>query len=227
MPSLQRRVAAEALGTFGLVFIGTGVVVADGLTGGGFGLLGIATAHAIVLAVMVSATMNISGGLVNPALTLGLLAIKRISGRDAAAYIGAQLAAALLAAWLVSQLLPDDAVRAALLGTPQLGNGTSFTQGIVIEAILTFFLMTAVMGTAVTKTAPAIGGFGIGLTLLFDILVGGNLTGAAMNPARAFGPAVVSQNLVGHALYWIGPILGAVVASLFWAWLAGEKEEKE
>lgn len=223
MPSLLRRVVAEALGTFGFVFIGVAVVVANGLPGGGYGLLGVALGHALAFAILVSATMNISGGHLNPAVTVGLLTVGKISARDAVAYVAAQLGSALVAAWLVMQLLPPDLVQASLLGTPQLQHGTSFGQGIAIEVVLTFLLMTAVMGTAVAKSSPAIGGFGIGLTLVFDILVGGNLTGAAMNPARAFGPAVASGTLLSHAVYWIGPIVGAVIAAVIWKWLTTEE----
>lgn len=223
MPSLLRRATAEAIGTFGLVFIGCGAVVADGLPGAGYGLLGVALAHALVLAVLVSAAMNVSGAHFNPAVTVGLLVTKRISAPDAGVYIVTQLAAALLGAFLVQQLFPADLVRVAALGTPLLQHGMSFGGGIVLEAILTFFLMSAIFGTAVARTAPSVGGFAIGLTLLFDILVGGGLTGAAMNPARALGPAVVSGNLLGHAVYWIGPVLGAVVAAVLWSWITREE----
>ena len=121
-----------------------------------------------------------------------------------------------MAALLVKLLLPPEAVRNALLGVPVIANSISFNQAIGLEAILTFFLVTAVFGTAVSLDAPRVGGFGIGLVLLFDILVGGPLTGAAMNPARAFGPALVAGEWVGHLVYWIGPILGGVLAALLW-----------
>ncbi|HVD32746.1 MAG TPA: aquaporin, partial [Gemmatimonadales bacterium] len=108
------------------------------------------------------------------------------------------------------------AVRSALVGVPVIAGSMSLSQAIGLELILTFFLMSAVYGTAVSPDAPRVGGFGIGLVLLFDILVGGPLTGAAMNPARAFGPALVSGEWVGHGVYWVGPIAGAVLAALLW-----------
>jgi MIP family channel proteins len=217
MPSLARRLVAEALGTFGLVFIGAAVVVVNGgFPNSGIGLIGIALAHAVVLSVMITATMTISGGHLNPAVTIGLLVARRIAPGAALAYIVAQLAAACVAALLVKLLLPPEAVRNALLGVPVIANSISFNQAIGLEAILTFFLVTAVFGTAVSLDAPRVGGFGIGLVLLFDILVGGPLTGAAMNPARAFGPALVGGEWVGHLVYWIGPILGGVLAALLW-----------
>lgn len=213
---LTRRAIAEALGTFGLAFIGCGVVVASALPDSGIGLLEIAIAHAVVLSIMVSATMNISGAHINPAVTVGLLVARRITPRDAGVYVVAQLAGALLGAWLVQAFMPATAATATSLGTPALQNGVTLTSGIAIEAVMTFFLMSAIYGTAVAPTAPAVGGFGIGLTLLFLILFGGPLTGAAMNPARAFGPAVVTGNYLGQAVYWLGPVIGAVAAALLW-----------
>jgi MIP family channel proteins len=217
MPSLARRLVAEAVGTFALVFVGAAVVVVNGgFPNSGIGLLGIALAHAVVLSVMITATMSISGGHLNPAITLGLLATRRISAGSAAGYIVAQLAASVAGAFLVKALLPVGAVRSALVGVPVIAGSMSLSQAIGLELILTFFLMSAVYGTAVSPDAPRVGGFGIGLVLLFDILVGGPLTGAAMNPARAFGPALVSGEWVGHGVYWVGPIAGAVLAALLW-----------
>jgi MIP family channel proteins len=220
MPSLARRLTAEALGTFGLVFIGAAVVVVNGgFPNSGIGLLGIALAHAVVLSVMVTATMTISGGHLNPAVTAGLLVARRIDAGSAAAYIVAQLVAAVIAAVLVKLLLPTHAVRGALLGVPVIASSVSLGQAIGIELVLTFFLVSAVFGTAVSPDAPRVGGFGIGLVLLFDILVGGPLTGAAMNPARAFGPALVAGTWVGQLVYWIGPIVGGILAALLWEYV--------
>jgi aquaporin TIP len=217
MPPLGRRLVAEALGTFGLVFVGAAVVVVNGgFPNSGIGLLGIALAHAVVLSVMITATMTISGGHLNPAVTVALLAVRRIDPVSAVAYIVTQLVAAVVAAYAVKLLLPPGAVRAALLGVPVIASSVTLGQAIGIEAVLTFFLVTAVFGTAVSPDAPRVAGFGIGLVLLFDILVGGPLTGAAMNPARAFGPAVVAGQWLGHVAYWAGPLVGAIVAALLW-----------
>lgn len=217
MPPLGRRLVAEALGTFGLVFVGAAVVVVNGgFPNSGIGLLGIALAHAVVLSVMVTATMTISGGHLNPAVTVALLAVRRIDPVSAAAYVATQLVAALVAAYAVKLLLPPGAVRAALLGVPVIASSVTLGQAIGIEAVLTFFLVSAVFGTAVSPDAPRVAGFGIGLVLLFDILVGGPLTGAAMNPARAFGPAAVAGQWLGHVVYWVGPLVGGIVAALLW-----------
>lgn len=217
MPPLGRRLVAEALGTFCFVFIGAAVVVVNGgFPNSGIGLLGIALAHAVALSVMVTATMTISGGHLNPAVTVGLLVARRIDPASAAAYIVTQLAAASIAAFTVKLLLPPGAVRAALLGVPVIASSVTLGQAIGIEAVLTFFLVSAVFGTAVSPDAPRVAGFGIGLVLLFDILVGGPLTGAAMNPARAFGPAAVAGQWLGHVVYWVGPLIGAIAAALLW-----------
>jgi aquaporin Z len=220
MPSLARRLVAEALGTFALVFVAAAVVVVNGgFPNSGIGLLGIALAQAAVLSVMITATMTISGGHLNPAVTVGLLVTRRIALGPAVAYIVTQLAAACLAALLVQRLLPAAPVRLALLGVPVIASTVTLGQAIGLELVLTFFLMSAVFGTAVSPDTPRVAGFGIGLVLLFDILVGGPLTGAAMNPARAFGPALVSGQWLGHMVYWIGPLAGAILAALLWQYV--------
>jgi aquaporin TIP len=216
MPSLLRRSIAETLGTFALVFIGTAVIASKFYPDANFGILGIAVAHAIVLSVMVTATMSISGGHLNPAVTIGLLVTRRVDLRTAGAYVVAQLIGAILASLLVKGVYPAGVTRPIALGTPAIANNIVFGQAVTIEAILTFFLVSAVFGTCVNPDAPKVGGFGVGLVLLFDILVGGPLTGSAVNPARAFGPALVSGQWVGQVVYWVGPILGGVVAALLW-----------
>lgn len=224
------KLVAEAIGTFILCFIGAGAICMATMKGAGYeGLLGIAVAHGIALSVAVSATMGVSGGHVNPAVTVGLLLTKRISLPDAIAYIVAQLAGATVAGVLVlaifkGMLTPDGAsvIEVAGLGTPAYDADTlTMGKAILIEAVLTFLLVTAVFGTAVDPRAPKIGGFGIGLIICADILVGGPLTGAAMNPARTFGPGIVaffSGNLPAfwsqHAVYWLGPVIGGGIAAL-------------
>jgi aquaporin Z len=216
MTSLPRRSVAEGLGTFALVFFGCGAAIMHTLPGNGYGLLGVALVHAVVLSVMVTATMNISGGHLNPAVTLGLWSVKRVDGRTAGAYVAAQLAGGVLGAIALRYLFPAGITRVGTLGTPALANALTLTDGIVLEAVFTFFLVSAVFGTAVAPDAPKVGGFGIGLVLLFDILVGGSLTGAAMNPARAFAPALVSGTWYAQPVWWIGPILGGIAAAQLW-----------
>lgn len=226
MRPLARPLAAEFLGTFALVFIGGGAVVMDNVTGGGLGLVGVALAHALVLSVMVTATMTISGGHLNPAVTVGLYVAKKIDMKLGGLYIVTQLLAAAVAALFLKGLLPATAGEVTAYGAPSVSGSISVVQAIAIEAVLTFFLVCAVFGTAVSPEAPKVGGFGIGLVLLFDILMGGPLTGAAMNPARAFGPALVAQQWQAQYVYWIGPILGGLAAALLWGGLLLPRSEE-
>jgi MIP family channel proteins len=216
MTSLIRRALAEAFATFGFVFLGVGAAVASFFPGVSYGLLGIALVHGLAIAVMISATMAISGGHVNPAVTVGLFVARRISAGTAVAYVIAQLIGAVLAALAIKGLLPSHVVRAAAVGAPVIANSLTFVQAVLLEAVLTFFLVSAVFGTCVNPDAPRIGGLGVGLVIFADIMVAGTMTGAMMNPARAFGPALVSGVWTGHLAYWLGPILGAVIAGLLW-----------
>ncbi|HVH08187.1 MAG TPA: aquaporin [Gemmatimonadales bacterium] len=219
MSTQLRPLTAEFVGTLLFVFLGAGsvvAVVAAGTTPASIGPLGVAFAHGVAMAIIVSMTMSISGGHMNPAVTFGAWIANRIDGRRAWAYVAAQLAGAVGGAGLVKALLPRAAVGLALVGTPRLGGDVTFMQGVWIEAALTFFLVSAVFGTAVSSEAPRIGGFGIGLAIFVDALVGGSFTGAVMNPARAFGPALVAGQWDAHAVYWIGPLVGAGVAGALW-----------
>ncbi len=225
MTKTLKQLVAEFLATFALVFIGAGAVVVDSMTGGDVGLVGIALAHGIVLAVMVTATMPISGGHVNPAVTFALWLARKIDARRAGLYIVAQLAGAVAGAFLLKALFPVGAGDATGWGVPRISPFVTFPQAIVIEAVLTLFLVSAVFGTAISPQAPKVGGFGIGLVLTFDVLAAGPLTGAAMNPARAFGPALAANDWHAHAAYWAGPLLGAAVAAVVWWWLLSPREE--
>ncbi|MGH7534290.1 MAG: MIP/aquaporin family protein, partial [Gemmatimonadales bacterium] len=198
MPSLLRRSLAEGLGTFALVFIGTGSVAAKYYPDANYGLYGVATAHALALAVMITATMRISGGHLNPAVTLGLLVARRTDWRSAGAYIVAQLLGAIIASLMVKFIFPTGVTRPISLGTPVIGNNILLSQAITMELVLTFLLVSAVFGTCVNPDAPKVGGFAVGLALWFGMLVGGPITGAALNPARAFGPALISGQWVGQ-----------------------------
>jgi len=216
MRSILRPVAAEFVGTFVFLFIGCGAVVVDAARGGLFGIGGIAFAHAFAYAVAVTLTLAISGGHLNPAVTFAVWAAGRIDLRRAALYGVAQLAAAVLAVVLIRTLFPG-AGAATSLGVPRIAQDVTLSAAVFVEAVLTFFLVSAVFGTTVSPHAARVGGFAVGLTLIPAIFVGGPLTGAALNPARAFGPALVAMDWHGHLAYWIGPLLGAAVAALLWA----------
>jgi MIP family channel proteins len=210
---MLRPLVAEFIGTFFLCFACFGAIVTETYRAGSVGLIGIAFAQGIALAVAVSATMNVSGGHLNPAVTLGLLSIGRIDLKGAGGYIVAQLLGAIAAAFAIKGLYPEMAGLISAYGAPKLANDVSLVQGIVIEAIATFMLAFAVMGTAADARAPRMGGLFVGLTLFFCVLAMGNMTGGALNPARAFAPELVAWNWTGAVVYWIGPILGAVLAA--------------
>jgi len=212
MRQTLRPLVAEFIGVFMLVFIGGGAMIINIYKDGAVPLGGIAVAHGLALAIAVTATMNVSGGHINPAITIGLWSIRRIETRKAALYVVAQLLGAVAAAATLGWLMPVSAGRSGAYGALSVAYDLTLLGAILIEAVLTFFLAFAVMGTAVDPDAPKVGGFGIGLTLLMCTYVGGPLTGAALNPARAFGPALIAGAWAGQLAYWIGPILGSVVA---------------
>ena len=214
MRDAWRHFIAEFIGTFALVFVGGAAIIIGNATGAP-SLVAVALAHGLVLSVMVSAFMRISGNF-NPAVTFGLLLTGRIEAMMAALYWVAQLSGAVAAAYVLKTHLPEAAGVATKLGGQSLATGVSFGQGVGLEIIATFFLVMAIFGTAVDPKAPRVGGFAIGLTVAADILAIDPMTGASMNPARSFGPALVSGSFEGHAVYWIGPLIGASIAALLY-----------
>lgn len=210
---------AEFIGTFTLIFIGAGSVLLNEMSHGGVGLLGIAVAHGLAIAVMVSAVGHISGGKLNPAVTVGLLFGGKVSLKNAFFEILAQLAGAALGAYCLSLIFPASVVASQQLGAPAPAEGITPSVAIFTEAILTFLLVFTVYANAIDPRGAfkSIAGFGIGCVVLFDILVGGGITGAAMNPARAFGPALVNGDWNFHYIYWAGPMLGGLIAGLIYS----------
>ena len=205
---------AEFLGTFTLCFVGQGAILAQRMAAPlESGLLAIAVAHGLALAVMISALGGLSGGHFNPAVTFGFLVTGRQTAISAVAYWVSQLLGAVVASLALVTVFPDDVWRAASLGAAAVNPGLTDFGAVIVEFILTFLLVSAVWGTAVDERRPMIGGFGIGLAVTMDILIGGPLTGAAMNPARAFGPAVVAGYWPSHWVYWVGPLLGGGAAA--------------
>jgi aquaporin TIP len=208
-----RRGAAEFIGAFALVFVGAGAVLAAGPTAEP-GVVGIALAHGLVIAVMVSAVGHISGGHFNPAITLGFLVTGRLAPLLAVVYWIAQFAGAIGAAGLLRWIF-DDATEGNL-GTPVLNPAIQPEAGLLIEAILTFFLVWVVFATAADPrgTFKSIAGLAIGFTITMDTLMGGPLTGAAMNPARALGPQLISNSWDDFWIWYIGPLAGGVIAAV-------------
>src|SRR5437870_2387883 len=229
-----RRGIAEFVGTFTLIFIGAGSILAlttlflpainspqaQGVYGG-LTLVAVAFAHGLAIAVMVSAVGHISGGHFNPAITLGFVVTRRIAPTLAVVYWSMQFAGATAAAALLRWLFDARTRQLTNLGAPGLGCGIDHWQGLVIEMILTFFLVWVVFATAVDPrgTFKSIAGLAIGLTITIDIFMRGPLTGAAMNPARAFGPELIGNFWGEGWIYWVGPLIGATIAASAYDWL--------
>ena len=205
-----RRSIAELIGTFTLVFAGVGAIASQA------DLLGVALAHGLAIAVMVSAVGHISGAHFNPAITFGFLITRRMAPSLAAAYMAAQLAGAVLAMLALNAVFP--AVADLDAGVPVLNDAIGAGAGVLTEAILTFLLVWVVFASAADPrgTFASIAGLAIGLTITIDILAGGALTGAAMNPARALGPELVQNVWTDFWVYIVGPLLGGGAAALLY-----------
>jgi aquaporin Z len=208
-----KKLIVEFVGTFALIFFGAGAIIATG----GSDLVAIALAHGLAIGLMIMAAGHISGGVFNPSLTIGLVATRRMAPATGAGYVVAQLLGAIVAAGVLKLAFAATAIDKVKLGTPLLGEGVSAGQGVLVEAILTFFLMFAVFGIAIDpRSSKALPGLMIGLIITMDIFAGGGLTGAAMNPARSLGPEVVQGVWDGWWVYWVGPIIGAVAAAFLY-----------
>jgi MIP family channel proteins len=218
--SLMQKFFAELVGTFTLIFIGVGSICADQYLRAsgqpGVGLLGIAAAHGLAIGIMVTAVGHISGGHLNPAVTIGFWVTRRLSTLHAIFYWIAQLVGASAAAYLLIAIVPDTIWRPAGLGTPDLAADFTRMHGMALEAVTTFLLVFVVFATAADAKGAfnKIAGFAIGLTITMDILFAGPFTGGAMNPARAFGPALASHHWTNHGVYWVGPLFGGVIAGV-------------
>lgn len=210
--NVLRRSAAEFVGAFTLIFIGGGAGIVSGQD-----IVAVALANGLAIGIMVSNLGHISGGHFNPAITLGFLATRRITARLAAAYWVAQFAGATVAALGLRFLLH----KPAFLGAVPSVHGIDAGRALVVEMVLTFFLVWAVWATAVDPGGAfkAIAGLAIGLTITMDVFMGGPLTGAAMNPARAFGPQIVGNFWSDGWIYYLGPAVGALVAAFAYEYL--------
>ena len=229
-----RRGVAEFVGAFALIFVGAGSVLTIAKTfvpilvaPQGFGafsgltLVVYALANGLAIAVMVSAVGHISGGHFNPAVTLGFFVTRRIAPSLAVVYWSMQFAGAAAAAALLRWFYPKSTRDLTNLGAPGLGQGVSHWQGLVIEIVLTFFLVWVVFATAADPggSFKSIAGLAIGLTITMDVLMGGPMTGAAMNPARAFGPELLSGHWSDAWVWYAGPFVGGVLAALAYEYL--------
>ena len=224
---LSTSLVAEFIGTFALIFIGAGA----GALGLG-GLVGVAFAHGLVVVGFAYAYGHISGTHINPAVTAGVWAAGKIDAGRAVSYIVFQIlggiAGALLLAWVLGGTATGLGATKLAQGLDAGGTTITITPviGFVVEAILTFFLVNAVMNAGISGKVTHVAGLAIGFTLVFCILMGGPLTGASLNPARTIGPALVLGDFSDIWVYLAGPVVGGVIAGLLYRGLLEERERK-
>jgi MIP family channel proteins len=213
-----QQLAAEFAGTFLVVFFAAGALAVDPWlkTAGEpvLGTLGAALAYGLAVAAMTEVAGPISGGHLNPAISLGAWATRRIGAWRLLGYTLAQLGGALAAADALTAVMPESAWQAAGLGTPALASSLTRAQGMALEAVLTFAVALVFFRTTADTGRPS--GWAVGATVAAAALVALPVTGAALNPARAFGPAVVSREWANHGVWWVGPLAGGVLG----AWVA-------
>jgi glycerol uptake facilitator protein len=188
--------------------------------------LGIAIAFGFVVVAVAYSLGYISGAHINPAVTISLVATKRIKAGVGGMYIVSQIAGATLAGYLLKTLFPE-ALASVFLGTCVLGSTVNVTQAIVMEAVITFLLVFVVYATVIDKrSTPALAGLAIGFVVLFGVMVGGAISGGSMNPARVFGPAMASGHFANHYVWWIGPIVGGLFAGFTYDMFFAEKKKQ-
>ena len=216
-PDLGRRALAEGLAAFALVFAGCGAIVANAVYDGALGTVGVALVFGLVIMVMVYATGHLSGAHINPAVTVAFTLTRHFPAREALAYVAAQMVGAIAGALVLLAVWPD---QPAELGStvPSVGAGSA----LVYEAILTAFLMFVIMAVATdTRAVGAAAAIAIGGTVGLDALFGGPVTGASMNPARSFGPALASSTFDDLWIYIVGPVVGAALGALAYQLVRG------
>jgi len=217
-PELLRRAAAEGIGVFALVFAGCGAIVTEATHPGSLGTVGIALVFGLAVMVMIYATGHLSGAHLNPAVTVAFVLTRHFPRAEAAAYVGAQAAGALVAAVALAAIWPAEP---ASLGAtlPTVGLGSAFVYEVVLTALLMFVIMAVATDTRAVGAAAAIA---IGGTVGLDALFGGPITGASMNPARSLGPALVAGELSDLWLYLLAPLVGAALGALAYQLVRGE-----
>ena len=205
----MRRLAAEGLGTFALVFAGTGAIVINDVTGGTVSHVGVALTFGLIVLAMIYAVGDVSGAHLNPAVTLGFFAARRFEGRRVAPYIASQCAGALLASLALRLMFPTSATLGATLPAG------SDLQSFVLEAVLTFLLMFVILSVSTgSKEKGVLAGVAVGSVIALEALFAGPISGASMNPARSLAPALVSLRLDSLWVYLTAPVLGACAGVL-------------
>ena len=213
-PSVARRCVAEFIGTFGLLFAGAGAVMINEISGGAITNVGIGLVFGLVVAAMIFSLGHISGAHINPAVTLGFALARHFPWKMTPLYWGSQLMGATAACLVLRGLFGNVADVGATLPGAEVWVVAAF------EALLTFFLMFVIMAMATdVRAVGTAAALAIGATVGLEAIFGGPISGASMNPARSFGPALVSGNWTAHWAYWVGPVVGAAVAAFTYAWL--------
>ena len=227
----RQAYVAEFIGTFAVVFFGSASVtiftVVLGLSSPTSSFLGIAFAYGLILMIMVYAIGGISGCHVNPAITITAVALRKLEIDDGIAYLVAQVLGATFAGWANALILPSGRLVDFGAPAPSTAIGQSSAAAVLVEGIITFFLMFSVYAVLYTEKVPAgASGLLIGMTLVADTLIAGPLTGGAANPARALGPDIVTGSYQTLWVYWIGPIMGALIAGFVYQYLLLEGRPK-
>jgi MIP family channel proteins len=228
--SLSQRLLSEFIGTFSVVLITIGSICAEQyLHAAGFaspGLLGQALAYGLATAVMANALAHVSGAHLNPAITIGFWVTKRLGTLQTIFYCSAQLLGAAAAAYVLVALLPESIWRPAALGATDLAPDFTRMQGMLLESLVTFFLVFVFFASH-SETSGSLrkaGNFAVGLAVTMDVLFAQPFTGASMNPARTFGPALAARHWINHGVYWVGPLFGGVIAAVVYNRLFAEDQ---
>ncbi|HUB36235.1 MAG TPA: aquaporin [Solirubrobacteraceae bacterium] len=217
-PNLPRRAAAEALGAFALVFAGCGAIVTDTFAHGALGPVGVSLVFGLVILAGIAALGHVSGAHFNPCVTFSFFLTRHLAGRDALAYLAGQLIGATLAALLLWAIWPT---QPADLGAtvPSIATG----RAVIVEGVMSALLMLVILSVATdTRAVGAPAALAIGATIALDALFGGPLTGASMNPARSFAPALVSDQWHDFWVYLVGPLVGAPIGAFAYQFVRGE-----
>jgi MIP family channel proteins len=216
-PTLARRSAAEGLAAFALVFAGCGAAITSAQFHNSFGTVGVAATFGLIIMAMIYATGHLSGAHINPAVTIAFSLTRHFPPREAVAYVCAQVAGATIAALALRAVWPD---KPANLGAtvPSIATGSA----LVYETILTAILMFVIMAVATDSRAVGAGAaIAIGGTVALDAIFGGPVTGASMNPARSFGPALASGDWTDFWIYIVGPLFGAAIGAFSYQVIRG------
>ena len=207
----MNKYIAEAIGTFALVFCGTGAIIIDGVSGGALGTVGIAITFGLIVMAMIAAVGEVSGAHFNPAVTIGFWLTMRFETKQVIPYILAQTIGAFIASGILRFLFPDSLTLGETLPAGP------WMQTFVLEIILTFFLMFVILNVAIgSKEQGIIASIAIGATVLLEALFAGPITGASMNPIRSIAPAIVNMNLEHLWIYIVAPIIGSILAVFSW-----------